>query len=824
MKVSKYLLIALTLILLFSETMFSAKRIVWQNPFARILDCQIIDSLNYVISGDDGLIISTQDGGITWKWLECGLRNILYNIDFMDINKGIVVGSDGAFALTTDAGKSWKTGTIDSTTFYAVKMLDENTIIAVAENTCVYKSFDLGKSWNKVYKGDSLTLKNWFFLNYKPSTITQYFYNSDICFIDENNGFICGVGPYVLKTTDGGNKWEKVLQQGDSTLFTDIDFYDELNGLVVGSQIYWNPAIKYWSYKPVILLTTDAGNSWDTLQLNKNKSIFSVKMYDSNRFYLTGNNSLSFVTYDKGKTWLKHIYVDHKYIKDNQKNKIYEDTIVSAGDTYSLQRFSYDDFGNILGINTTGVIVKSIDFGENYFTLKKHQSFKEINIKNLMSFTDSRLIVYGVCSWVFESTDAGNSWDNIYPRYEINTDEDRQFWAPIYSWYSSLTTGFFRDSLVGFIAGSKTNNGIINHTIFTTDAGATWQTNEVIDSRYSNSMYFISKDVGFAIAKDSMVWKTNDGGYTWDTVNIFPRSTEKTEKDWNNIPKQIFFPDSVNGYLTVFSGWVTTNDLTKFPSGKKSIMTILHTKDSCRTFDTLQNIDLTAANSFDIRFYTQTEAVAYGYKNIIFKTNNAFRTYEEILLPGTFHFITDVHFIDSNFAIASGVLDTIFISRDGGKSWKIEIIPLNRYSDDYDRTQINFLGGIHTSKNGDIYLIGANRVIRGYAIEDSTIAVDEQIDGGRYCPFYYIHINPNPVLGTAKIKIIGLHYAQGKRLYLRIYDINGNYIKDISEEANLNNDGNNAEFEAELHDLPNGIYFIELEANNLIRVQKFIKE
>jgi photosystem II stability/assembly factor-like uncharacterized protein len=802
--------------------LLSNKKIIWQNPFSVMNDCCLIDSLNYIIVGDDGKILSSQDGGENWDWIECGLRYNFNRVDFFDKTKGAVVGDSGAFAITTDGGITWKTGKIDTLDLLAVKFINQNEILTVDKRASYYKTNNYGLNWVKIHEGSDSILTTWsFYLD----TIRNYNSQGTVCDISFKGitGFIAGPGYKIFRTTDNGETWKNVLTLSDSVVFKDID-YNNGTCLAVGGKSFWDEELKYLSTKPILKKTTDNGENWNDIILEDKMLNTGVKIYNSNHIYLLGSNSIYYITKNGGKNWSKKRFIDHKYYKDYTRTTFYSDTTLEYGDEHYLKVISSDSYGNILAIDQqSNAICKSTNYGDNYSTIKyfKYRQIADQSFEYFHDFipiTASNYLLTGPYSKVLLSNDNGNSWDRIYPIVEIEDIEDKKFWEQIYIYVASIFTGHFKDSLNGFLAGQLNASSNTNQTIFTNDGGKSW---EYKNNLKSKELTFISPDTGFAITTDYNLMKTTDCGNSWSTIKYFLRSGDINEQIYNNIPLQILFPDSVTGYLTVWNGIVKTTDSINYPKGRKSVLTVYKTSDYGKTFDTVSSIEYLALSEANLKIIDNKTSFITTIGNIIYKSNDSCKTYKPYMVPGHYHFIYDVHFLDENYGFAVGRQDTIFVTKDGGESWTIEVLPLNREFYGRNTYKVNFANGIKTAPNGDIYLIGQGRLLRGVIVDDSSTSVEDI--NVNHSLYYYISIVPNPVLNTTKIYLYGLHYSNNQRLFLRIYDINGNFVKDISEEANRNSDGKTAEISVSLADLPSGIYFVELESNNMIRYQKFIK-
>ncbi|MDP9197955.1 MAG: YCF48-related protein [Pseudomonadota bacterium] len=104
-------------------------------------------------------------------------------------------------------------------------------VFAVGERGHVLHSTDQGTTWTQVQVPGSATL-------------------TAIYFADENNGWAVGHAEMILRTTDGGDRWELAhFEPANSQPLLDIWFADPLRGFAVGAY-------------GVVFGTTDGGRAW----------------------------------------------------------------------------------------------------------------------------------------------------------------------------------------------------------------------------------------------------------------------------------------------------------------------------------------------------------------------------------------------------------------------------------------------------------------------------------------------------------------------------------------------------------------------------------
>lgn len=162
--------------------------------------------------GDDGEIISTSDGGLTWKSNNIGSLT-WFEVYFNDINHGWIVGQSGYIMRTTDGGRVWSTTIVSTNNLYSVSFVDTSVGWAAGANGTIIKTTDGGLTWI-----EQLSEKDCFFKR--------------IRFVDINNGYTVGCHG-IIKTTDGGTTWTRESTTSGGLLYG-LSFIDLNNAWAVG--------------------------------------------------------------------------------------------------------------------------------------------------------------------------------------------------------------------------------------------------------------------------------------------------------------------------------------------------------------------------------------------------------------------------------------------------------------------------------------------------------------------------------------------------------------------------------------------------------------
>ena len=81
-----------------------------KSPTGKTLnDVSFASALNGSAVGNNGVILSTDDGGKSWRALKSPTGKTLHHVSFASALNGSAVGNNGVVLSTSDGGKSWNT-------------------------------------------------------------------------------------------------------------------------------------------------------------------------------------------------------------------------------------------------------------------------------------------------------------------------------------------------------------------------------------------------------------------------------------------------------------------------------------------------------------------------------------------------------------------------------------------------------------------------------------------------------------------------------------------------------------------------------------------
>ena len=105
------------------------------------------------VVGHDGVILATNDGGLTWIRQDEGrdLETVFLDVYFRDLNHGFAVGAYGKFLVTADGGKNWTAAkpAEDEAHYNRITAGPDGCLYLAGEGGLLLISRDGGEDWTK---------------------------------------------------------------------------------------------------------------------------------------------------------------------------------------------------------------------------------------------------------------------------------------------------------------------------------------------------------------------------------------------------------------------------------------------------------------------------------------------------------------------------------------------------------------------------------------------------------------------------------------------------------------------------------------------------
>lgn len=196
-------------------------------------------------------------GQPVWQVQNSPITEDLISVSFADTSHGWAISPNGSIIHTADGGKNWETETSPGG-FYPNKIFFQNRDTGWMAGSCttyldtafILKTVDGGKSWQRNFSRLAAKI-------------------NDIFFVDEKVGFAVGFEGdtlgFRLKTIDGGLHWQGMVGINIISEFYSVHFRDSTTGVLCGSG-------------PTLQHTTNGGLTapgWAQIIYN-----FEVEMFD----------------------------------------------------------------------------------------------------------------------------------------------------------------------------------------------------------------------------------------------------------------------------------------------------------------------------------------------------------------------------------------------------------------------------------------------------------------------------------------------------------------------------------------------------------------
>ncbi|MEM9983751.1 MAG: YCF48-related protein [Bacteroidota bacterium] len=427
------------------------------------------------------------------SWIDRSLPETFGTIEYLEYVPGssgqhlIVAGEATAYSL--DAGQTWTEVAITGVTTGSFKGLEakaDTAIYLISNQGLLLKSADGGMSWNQL----SLPIQvEW----------------RSIDFLDANQGWLGSRDGHILQTADGGQTWT-VLHD---TTFGNAVYLDFLH-----------PQVGFMSMDKSFFKTQDGGLTWDTLATGVHTFAINDIVAINEMDILVTQGARVAVSHDGGANWVSdfnhpyvgtgnwglHAHPDGKVWAANRWRSLLYTT--DAGDNWVdlfpafkgfLGEIDAYDKKNILAAGSHSMMIRSQNGGLDWEELTPNLP-PNLSAQGLEMLSDSVYVLVSANAF-FSSRDAGQTW---------NQD-------------TSLSNGILR-MLTTDASGNLYALHSMGNLYHSTDSGRSWLAIPIPGTQ-SRSTAWLNRDIGLLTASAGRVFRTQDGGATWDTVQTGATST-----------------------------------------------------------------------------------------------------------------------------------------------------------------------------------------------------------------------------------------------------------------------------------------------------------
>lgn len=404
----------------------------------------------------DGLMITTENGGLTWTLRNSNLGAFGQTTNFVSETEGWAVGQNKAFH-TTDGGQTWTPQSLPAGSWiYGSFFLDALRGWGVGSQENIVHTSDGGQTW----------------VTQRAPTRTHPL--DSVHFADALHGVAVGGGGTVLYTNDGGQTWSQPANDYRTASL----------------KIFALDASHVWSANAngEILYSTDGGLRWSKSNLFSqatNSDVTDVTFTSNlNGWATVGGGAPGFVfrTTDGGRIW------ENAGAQSSQSLN----AIATAGDQTIVA---------VGGEGSTGVILRSTNNGATWSAITPPTTNKVFNDVHFVSASVGWIV--GNSGVILRSTDGGATWAT---QTSGLSSQD------------GLNSVTFIDANNGWAAGGRkvvrTTDGGATWTVEDVGEGARIR---AIQALSPTTLWIGGYD--FSTGK-SLVAQSTDGGETWNQDNL----------------------------------------------------------------------------------------------------------------------------------------------------------------------------------------------------------------------------------------------------------------------------------------------------------------
>jgi photosystem II stability/assembly factor-like uncharacterized protein len=483
-----------------------------------------------IFVGQNELIVETGDAGASWtvrRELAYG-ADPFYAINFKSASEGIILGNN-SLQRTVNGGVTWNPVGFYPGSWYHVDFVNADIVFVGANGACAM-STDGGESW--ILKSGYPTCPVMYGMDFRDANVGLV------------GGGIAGGNDYgIFKTTNGGQTW--ILKAEGAA-----------------NDVLWTSNTRAIAdYGTTIRESIDSGETWHDIFVGLSTGIVSMTR--------AGTSNIIIGVSGKGDVW-----------RSPDLGLTWFQTFDGPGDLPGIWETHFADENSGWIVGPGGFYYYSNDGG---LTWNQKNSGMNAQIWDIQMFDTQFGYAIGQNGYVFRTLDGGGFWDvqklevtgQIWGRDEglVAVDiVDRQFavtagpggtvfktadggdnWTSI--GYPMLPDLFriydidFIDHNLGYVYGVDDDLGHTKTLYRTTDGGNTWNWVDLGPRGGGTTVQFVDSQYGWLTADNNFGLRTTDGGNTWVGFNMPDYFTSPEVSKVRFLNRNIGWAAGWNGYL-----------------------------------------------------------------------------------------------------------------------------------------------------------------------------------------------------------------------------------------------------------------------------------
>ena len=402
-----------------------------------------------------GWVFHTVDGGDSWQILSrTNYPGI--GVHFADTKSGWIVMGNGRSLITADGGLTWQLQPGSETgRMQHIKFRNHKEAWGLGRNNAIFMTHDHGKSWTR---RDVI-------LDDEESRMTSFGVTTNVHFVNDRYGWAASESGHIYHTSDGGKVWARQLGERQDS-FHDVLFLNDTHGWIAGES-------------GVLLETQDGGQTWNPLHSGTQQALIGVHFTDVRSKW----------------GWTMRRDGTVIYTTNGQKWSVGQPPVpppLELGEVpapFVMNDVAFGAFSEGWAVGNHGHIIHNQDGGPTWTVQRTSTADDLIGLD--MKFAPLGWAV-GRSGIVQRTINGGEYWKY----HETNTGQD-------------LHAVSFATKRKGWVAGQQ---GII---LRTTGGGFHW---EAISSGVTKDLYDIlalSEDEIYTVGVAGVILHSRDGGTTW---------------------------------------------------------------------------------------------------------------------------------------------------------------------------------------------------------------------------------------------------------------------------------------------------------------------